>query len=123
MEMSEVRFTVWQFVRLMVYLEDHAGGNADQAALLSAWSDVWTRLDKDLARLAESDMDAYAEMMMDQEVVIEDATAPLIAAAKTALEAVTVDMGKAIQAGGEKKLIDSLMFESRELAQLTKKLG
>lgn len=122
MELSEVRFTVWQFVRLMVYLEDHSEGNAE-AALLSAWSDVWARLDKDLARLSESDMDAYAEMMMEQEVVIEDATPPLISTAKTALQAVLVDMGNAIEAGGEKNLIDSLMFESRELAQLIKKIG
>lgn len=122
MELSEVRFTVWQFVRLMVYLEDHSEDNAE-AAVLSAWSDVWARLDKDLARLSESDMDAYAEMMMEQEVVIEDATAPLIATAKTALQAVLVDMGKSIEAGGEKNLIDSLVFESRELAQLIKKLG
>lgn len=121
MELSEVRFTVWQFVRLMVHLEDHAEGDAE-AALLSAWSDVWARLDKDLARLSESDMDAYAEMMMEQEVVIEDATAPLIATAKTALQAVLVDMGNAIEAGGEKSLIDSLTFESRELVQLIKKL-
>ena len=127
MELSEVRFSIWQFVRLMVYLEDQnanaEGANTDQLTLFNAWSEVWGRLDRDLTRLAESDMDAYAEMMMDQEVVIEDATAPLIITAKAAFTAVIQDMDKAIDAGGDKHLMDSLTFERRELDHLIKRLG
>ncbi len=124
----EIRFTVWQFVRLMVHLEDRPKPSAAEVALLSAWAEVWAALDQDLTRLAEQDPDAYAEMMMDQEVVIEDANAALISTAKSALEAVMDEMDAAIEAAGDKSrgddtLLDSLKFERRELRQLTRKLG
>lgn len=123
----EVRFTVWQFVRLMVRLEDDAARAKDAKALLNAWADVWAPLDADLARLATDDPDAYSELMMDQELVIDNATPSQIAGAKATLEAVMDDMDAAIDAGndsgGEDDLLDSLKFERRELRQLTRKLG
>lgn len=121
-ETREIRFTVWQFVRLMVHLEERAE-EKDAQALLSAWAQVWSALDQDLTRLAETDMDAYAQMMMDQDVVIEDATADLIATAKSALETVMAEMDHSIEAGGDGELLASLKFERRELRQLTRNLG
>jgi hypothetical protein len=124
---TKLRFTVWQFVRLMVHLEDRqtakSGPRPDETALLKAWADIWSPLDQDLARLAESDTDAYSDMMMDQDVVIEDATPAEVLTAKAALEAVIKEMDLAIKRGGETALLDSLSFERRELGQLTRKLG
>ena len=137
MPIREIRFTVWQFVRLMVHLEERRdaqqnntqlGPRADEAALWAAWAGVWTPLDQELARLAESDAAAYADMMMNQDVVIEDVPAALAATAKAALEAVMAEMDSAIEAAttktdGDEDLLDSLKFERRELRQLTRKLG
>lgn len=124
---TTLRFTVWQFVRLMVHLEDRQnakpGPHPDETALLNAWADIWSPLDQDLARLAESDTDAYSDMMMDQDVVIEEATPAQVLTTKAALEAVIKEMDKAIKRGGEAALLDSLTFERRELGQLIRKLG
>jgi len=120
----ELRFTIWQFVRLMVHIEDSQNrASKDQAALLDEWAEIWAPLDLELARLAESDPQAYAEMMMDQELVIEDATAKQTATTNATLQAVMADMDAAIAKGGDEDLIDSLKFERRELRQFTRRLS
>lgn len=123
MKINEIRFTVWQFVRLMVHLEDQAKLSPDEQALFKAWNDVWKPLDENLAHLAASDVDAYSDMMMDQDVVIENATAEQAATAKAALDAVMGEMDATIAAGGDDDAVDSLKFERRELRQLSRKLG
>ena len=113
----ELRFTVWQFVRLMVRLELHPD------ARLDAWGDLWADMDQDLAALAESDPDAYGETMMDKEVVMEDATLDQATAAKLALDAVMDELDQAIETESDAELLLSLKFERRELRQLTRKLA
>lgn len=127
----ELRFTVWQFVRLMVHLEDAPKPAAAQRRLYEAWRDVWTPLDRELAALAERDMDAYSAMMMDQDVVFEDATNDQAAAAAVTLEAVMDDLDAAIAQEADKSegdddgeaFVQSLKFERRELRQLARKLA
>ena len=123
MQSRELRFTVWQFVRLMVHLEETPKHSARDGQLLAAWADVWTPLDAELARLAASDADAYGEMMMDQDVVIATATDEQIAAAQAALDAVVGEMDALIEAEAESDMLDSLKFERRELHKLARKLG
>ena len=118
----ELRFTVWQFVRLMVHLEEGRDHDADHQSLLTAWQDVWSDLDETLARLAAEDPDAYSALMMDQDVVIADATAKQTQTACQALKDVMAQMDEAIGKEAEKDLLDSLKFERRELRQLTRKL-
>lgn len=119
----ELRFTVWQFVRLMVHLEDIAKPTTSQAALLAAWGEIWQPLDAELAQLAERDVDAYSEMMMDQDVVIDDATAVQTQTAQQCIVEVMAIMDQAIEAGGEPDHIQDLKFERRELRQLSRKLA
>lgn len=113
----ELRFTVWQFVRLMVRLEQHPD------ARLDAWGDTWSTMDPELAALAESDPESYGETMMDKEVVMEDATPDQALAAKMALEAVMDEIDQAIETEKNTDLLPSLKFERRELRQLTRKLA
>jgi len=120
----ELHFTVWQFVRLMVQLEDHPD------SLFEAWDDVWRTLDTNLTELAEHDADAFSDMMMNQDVIIEDATPPQALAAEEALKMVMVQLDKAIAAAGandnsdeQSEHLQSLKFERRELRQLTRKLA
>lgn len=123
----ELRFTVWEFVRLMVHLEDADTLPPAAQGLRDAWRDIWTSLDEELARLAEEDFDAYSTMMMDQDVVIEDATLDHAHAAAGALTDVMNVMDAAIAQGsgpeGDDEQLQSLKFERRELRQLARKLS
>jgi len=119
----EIRFTVWQFVRLMVHLEESTDISADQSALKDSWNDQWQPLDQELGELAERDFEAYGELMMDQDVVIEDATAGQALIAGQVIERVQADMDQAIEAGGEPAHLQNLKFERRELRQLARKLS
>ena len=114
----ELHFTVWQFVRLMVHGETHP------EALFEAWADIWQSLDADLARLAESDGDAYSDMMMNQNIIIQDATPSQARAAATALKQVMDELDAAIpKAEDASEHQQSLKFERRELRQLTRKFN
>lgn len=127
----ELRFTVWQFVRLMVHIEERANPSKPFAALYAGWGDIWRPLDADLTELAERDFEAYSELMMDQEVVIEDATSEQAHTAQQAIDEIMAIMDRAIkadeQAGGKEGLnpehLQNLKFERRELRQLSRKLG
>jgi len=127
----ELRFTVWQFVRLMVHIEEHANPPKSFTALLAAWGGIWQPLDTDLAELAERDFEAYSELMMDQEVVIEDATSEQAHVAQQASDEIMAIMDCAIKAdedkgengGTDPEHLQNLKFERRELRQLSRKLG
>jgi len=128
----ELRFTVWQFVRLMVHIEECANPSKSQAALRAAWGDIWHPLDAQLVELAERDFDAYSELMMDQDVVIEDATLDQAHAARIAIDEIMSVMDRAIadgantdgaQADDRSEHIQNLKFERRELRQLSRKLS
>ena len=58
---------IWQFVRIMVEAEN----NKDGKILLDNFGDVWNQIDNELKELAGNDMEAYADMMMYQNVVLE----------------------------------------------------
>ena len=64
--MIEIEITVWQFVRLMVDLEEHAPSGEAYAA----WSEAWNELDRRLEELRQRDHESYADLMMNQEVVV-----------------------------------------------------
>ena len=120
----ELRFTVWQFVRLMVHLEKYPD------VQFETWEDVWRSLDANLCTLADQDGDAYSDMMMNQDVVIETATVSQAQATQVALKVVMTELdasiaqAKAIDRGpdnAETEHLQGLKFERRELRQLTRK--
>ena len=69
---GEVSLDVWQFVRVMVRLEETAEvrGTGSRDRLYRAWRASWDKMDRELTRLGESDADAFAELMMDHDVVL-----------------------------------------------------
>lgn len=119
----ELRFTVWQFVRLMVHVEEGQNLPPDQRVLLEDWQAVWSELDRNLTELAETDPDAYGALMMDQDVIFEDATETQAKAAREALEVVMAELDEAMKGETDEELLGSLKFERRELRQLTRKLA
>jgi len=124
--MADLTFDIWQFVRLMDHLETSTGKEGgDARSLFDAWRDLWETVDGDLARLHETDFDAYADMMMNQTITIADASSPQIACAAETLKTIAAAMDKTVTAERAKPepdedLIENLMFESGELRQLRK---
>ena len=59
---------IWAFVRLMVQLEDEG---AERSPLFLTWIEAWTEVDAQLADLAQSDFEAYSEMMMAAQIDLQ----------------------------------------------------
>ena len=70
--MTEIAFTVWEFVRIMVRLETVAATapSGAQAALLAEWREVWSELDAELGVLGEEDPEAMQALMLDHDLRI-----------------------------------------------------
>ncbi|MBF0248431.1 MAG: hypothetical protein HQL36_10240 [Alphaproteobacteria bacterium] len=117
-----LHFTVWQFVRIMVHAEEVGAGSV-VGGLLEDWREVWEPLDAELGELAERDFDAYGDLMMNQDVVIEDATPAQAKTARAAVDAVMAEMDAAITAAGDPAHLENLKYERRELRQLSRRLG
>ena len=111
-----LEFTVWQFVRVMVRLEKVG----QKSAAWRAWWKDWTKLDRRLERLAKTDRAAYSRLMMDEEVVIADATPAEAADVLRALDAVIGEMGAELAKDAEldDETLASLAFERDELIAL-----
>jgi len=58
---------IWQFVRIMVEAETYQEGKL----LFDNFGDVWNEVDTKLTELANTDMQAYADMMMEQNIILE----------------------------------------------------
>jgi len=73
----KLHFTVWQFVRMMVFLEDvkKSPGPAKSSLVLSQRHEIWRALDAKLTGLGKKDSQAFSELMMEQDVVLEDVSA------------------------------------------------
>jgi len=113
----KIELTIWQFVRLMVFLEEHpdTGGGNGTAPLLQEWSDIWQAVDQDLEDLADNDFEAYANMMMDESVIIDDATSTHALATADALIEIAQMMQGIIDNGTDEDSRENLEFEKSEL--------
>lgn len=61
---------IWAFVRVMVALEE-APPAPPTTKLYQAWEQEWGEVDRQLAELADSDFDAYSDMMMNTQISLE----------------------------------------------------
>lgn len=123
--MSELRMPVWQFVRLMVQVEEslkRKGGkpkkNHPVQDIYDAWDDIWLELDKRLAALGADDPDAFSELMMRQDVVLTDLTPRRRAAAVSELRKVIASMKAKLKQEKGSDLRGDLEFEIEELEDL-----
>lgn len=124
--MANLDFTVWQFVRLMVHLEESAPAEAGDDALpplLEAWQDIWEPLDSELTELGESDFEAYADMMMDQDVIVEDVPPAHVNQAVAGLQAVAGILEQEIAQGPAPEHLESLEYERDSLKALAKRFS
>lgn len=122
----EVAFTVWQFVRVMVRLEETSrrGGDRPRDRLYEEWRSSWEEVDKELTRLGKSDPDAFSDLMMDHDVVVTCEAGAQLSQLLQVIDEVVGQLSKAIAAreGGPEQL-QHLKFERGELGKLKKRIA
>ena len=123
--MTEIRIVVWQFVRIMVQLETESArrkprGGAAKTSLYESWQEAWEELDTKLTDLGKRDHRAYSNLMMDQEVVLECATAADLAEVVQTVDRIIKRLGDMITRKQGK--VKDLRFEVREMKTLRQEL-
>jgi len=108
------RLAVWQFVRIMVALEDMRV----PFPIYSHWKEAWDELDKELTKLRETDHSQFAVLMMEQDVVLELYNSQSSRDTRTVLDKVIQLINneiKAIENKSQEK--NNLRFELSELVK------
>jgi len=114
-------FDTWQFVRIMVRLEETRRADPARKKLWSAWSADWEKLDAELELLRESNFDAFSAAMMDQEVIFDPVDAPtleLVAAISREVAAAI----KSAERGAKGEMLTDLQYERTGLGGLAQRL-
>ncbi len=114
-------FDTWQFVRVMVRLEDTRDRDAARRALWAAWSADWRRLDRDLEALRSGDFGRFAEAMMDEEVIFDPVDAATARTVARLAREVAGEIGRA-QKGAAPEARENLAFEQAGLSDLADRL-
>ncbi len=111
--MIELEFTVWQFVRIMVDLEERG----DISPAYKAWRESWQELDTQLERSRRKSAEAFADLMMNKEVIVNGEKAQILDAAEAARR-VAKSISKARSKAKNQSDKDNLLFEQGELEEL-----
>ncbi len=122
---TELRLVVWQFVRIMVQLEkvSRVRGRDRAPTVYRDWRGSWTEIDRTLDRLGKTDVEAFSDLMMNQEVVLKlNGKSQLNEVARTA-ENVVGQLDQLIRdARGNARQEEDLQFERREMKALVRQL-
>lgn len=120
-----LEFAVWQFVRIMVRLEEQSAKKRGFArtSVFGAWRDRWKELDKRLSKLGQADAEGFSDLMMRQKVVIEDATAAQRAeVARVIVEVIEQLKAEIDKSAGDESRASDLRYEKKELEGLRSRL-
>lgn len=125
--MADLTLDVWQFVRLMVGMEEslkaHGGGRGTQLkALYDRWEDIWVDLDARLVDLGREDPDGFADLMMEQEVVLEEVSPGERALVRAELEKVVAQIKSTLSRTDDPGEVEDLSFERDELVRTIARL-
>lgn len=114
-------FDTWQFVRVMVRLEQTRDRSAARRALWAAWATDWRRVDGELERLRADDFAGFAEAMMEQEVTFEPVEAATARTVARLAREVAGEIGRT-QKGADPDARRDLAFERAGLSGLAERL-
>ncbi|MDG2313055.1 MAG: hypothetical protein P8M15_03380 [Alphaproteobacteria bacterium] len=120
-----LRLAVWQFVRIMVQLEtsSRARGHKNAPTLYSYWRPAWQEIDNRLTETGKSDANAFSDLMMEQEVVLDCRNKTELNELFRTLENVINQLKAEIKAAsGNARVITDLKFERTELETLLRRL-
>lgn len=130
---ADLHLDVWQFVRLMVQMEETLkrvgfdprsgkGGGGALKALYDLWEDLWVDLDAQLVDLGRRDPEAFADLMMDQEVVLENPPAGARALVAAEFEKVVDALKRELNHTQDPAQVEDLSFERDELIETIRAL-
>jgi DNA-binding transcriptional regulator YbjK len=119
--MTTVTLATWQFVRLMVRLEETKERQPERQKLYRHWQADWEQLDAELERLRVEDFEAFSDLMMEHEVSFDDVDDGQLRLVAEVVEEVAGQVAAARKSDGRARRKD-LDFEARELAALAKTL-
>ena len=120
---NSVSVDVWQFVRIMVVLEKGARRGGRSGSAYATWRDIWKELDGRLEQLGKSDPVAFSDLMMEQQVVLPNASPERLREVVAAIKTVTKDMDGALDRGtGDSGHTADLRFERGALKALARRL-
>ena len=115
---------VWQFVRIMVDLEKQAARRKGRRpTAYDDWREAWEELDSKLTDLSARNHDDYADLMMNQNVVVQCRGAAQLEEVTGALGRIVETMKGEIERGGPRRRLVDLRFETRELQNLRQDLA
>lgn len=115
---------MWQFVRIMVAMEEAAPTGRPRNPAFLAWREIWNELDQRLTDLGKKDAAGFSELMMEQQVVLPVPRAEVIRDTVETVEAVARQMTKTIDRGeGDARHLSDLRFERKELNALARRLA
>ncbi len=123
--MRDITMPVWQFVRLMVKIEETQDkyGDVNLRKLYSEWEDFWADLDARLLDAGNRSREEFANMMMHQEVVMhrmDDIQIALIRREFTALIKILQKLASETKLKEDKRNIN---YEWREIELFLKDLS
>ncbi len=110
-------FDTWQFVRVMVRLEQTRSRDSARRALWAAWEADWRRLDGELEALRTADFGRFAEAMMDREITFDPVDSRTARTVARLAREVAGEIGRAQKATAADDR-DDLAFERAGLADL-----
>ncbi|HIF09329.1 MAG TPA: hypothetical protein EYQ81_05420 [Sneathiellales bacterium] len=120
--MIEIEFVVWEFVRLMVALEDAKDRNLP-GGVYAAWQAPWQEIDNRLTKLGGSDAEGFAQLMMNQTISVScgrpQHLSDAIDALENVIDALKVDIAHAKDDAEQEA---ELSFELAELVELVDRL-
>ncbi len=119
--MITIDILIWQFVRIMVFLEQIRDG--DGAHLYALWKDQWQAVDRKLSELADKDPDGFARMMMEETVALHCTAPAQLDAMMQAVDGVVAELKSEIAKGGDDEHLTDLAFERDELTAMKKDLA
>lgn len=125
--MADLTLDVWQFVRLMVSMEESlearsGGKGSGLKSLYDRWEDIWVDLDARLVDLGRRDPNAFADLMMDQEVVLEEVSTGEAQLVVQELEKVVRQLKAKLSQTDAPDEVEDLTFERDELTMVLKDL-
>ena len=112
-------FDTWQFVRLMVRLEETRSRDSARRALWAAWAADWRKLDAELEAQRTADFGRFARAMMDQEVIFDPVDAASARTVARLAREVAGEIGRAQKSAGDR---EDLAFEQAGLDDLAGRL-
>ncbi len=114
MAFRNIQVDIWQFVRIMVEAEKNPHGKI----LLDTYKDIWQDIDTTLTKTAETNMQHYAEMMMQTQVALDGVTRPIADAIMKMAGEVVTQLRAGMAYIEQDKVLQDYAFEIQGLEQL-----